>query len=130
MSLPSFRLASTVLGAPDPRGLAAFYQELLGWERPEDEAEWVVLKPPGSSTGLSFQLEDSHVPPTWPAGPGDQQMQAHLDVAVTDLEAGVRRAESLGATLASYQPQDDVRVLFDPAGHPFCLFESAAPSGS
>src|SRR5687768_14632609 len=130
MSQPSFRLASTVLGTPDPRGLASFYQELLGWDRPDDRDEWVVLKPPGGSCGLSFQLEDAHVPPTWPAGPGDQQMQAHLDVAVTELEAGVRRAEALGATLAPYQPQDDVRVMLDPAGHPFCLFESAGPAGS
>jgi len=28
----------------------------------------------------------------------------------------------VGATLADFQPQDDVRVYFDPAGHPFCLF--------
>ena len=28
----------------------------------------------------------------------------------------------LGATLAEFQPQDEVRVLFDPAGHPFCLY--------
>ena len=105
MSLPSFRLASTVLGTPDPRGLASFYQELLGWNRPDDREDWVVLKPPGGSTGLSFQREDSHVPPSWPAGPGDQQMQAHLDIGVTDLEAGVRRAKSIGACVASYQPQ-------------------------
>lgn len=25
-------------------------------------------------------------------------------------------------TLAQFQPQDDVRVYLDPAGHPFCLF--------
>ena len=130
MSLPSFRLASTVLGTPDPRGLASFYQDLLGWNRPDDREDWVVLKPPGGSTGLSFQREDSHVPPSWPAGPGDQQMQAHLDIGVTDLEAGVRRAKSIGACVASHQPQDDVRVMLDPAGHPFCLFESRLPSGS
>jgi hypothetical protein len=28
----------------------------------------------------------------------------------------------VGAVLAEYQPQDDVRVYLDPAGHPFCLF--------
>ena len=26
------------------------------------------------------------------------------------------------ATLADFQPQKDVRVLLDPAGHPFCLY--------
>ena len=27
-----------------------------------------------------------------------------------------------GAVLAEFQPQLDVRVMVDPAGHPFCLF--------
>ncbi|HEY3089759.1 MAG TPA: VOC family protein [Jatrophihabitantaceae bacterium] len=30
-------------------------------------------------------------------------------------------AVALGASVAAYQPQHNVRVLFDPAGHPFCL---------
>ena len=51
-------------------------------------------------------------------------MQAHLDIGVSDLDAGVARAQALGASLAEHQPQDDVRVLIDPAGHPFCLFIS------
>lgn len=123
MSAPSFRLASTVLGTSDPRGLATFYRALLDWELLDDEDEWVVLKPAGGGSGLSFQKEDGHVPPSWPAGPGDQQMQSHLDIGVDDLFAGEARARSLGASLASYQPQDDVRVMLDPAGHPFCLFQ-------
>jgi len=126
MSAPQFRLSSTVLGSSDPRGLAGFYRDLLGWEVRVDSPEWVVLGSP-SGAGLSFQLEGGHVPPTWPSGPGDQQMQAHLDIGVTDLSAGVARAQALGATLTEEQPQDDVRVLVDPAGHPFCLFESAPP---
>jgi hypothetical protein len=39
-----------------------------------------------------------------------------------DLESEVARAEVLGARQAEWQPQDDVRVMLDPAGHPFCLF--------
>jgi predicted enzyme related to lactoylglutathione lyase len=122
MSTPQFRLSATVLGSADPRGLAEFYRDLLSWEVRVDRPEWVVLGPPGGGTGLSFQLEGGHVPPTWPAGPGEQQMQSHLDIAVDDLDAGVARAQALGASLAADQPQDDVRVLVDPAGHPFCLF--------
>lgn len=125
MSAPEFRLSSTVLGSSDPRGLAGFYRELLGWEVRVDQPGWVVLGSP-TGAGLSFQLEDGHVPPTWPPGPGDQQMQVHLDIRVSDLSAGVARAQALGASLADQQPQNDVRVLVDPAGHPFCLFESAA----
>lgn len=125
MSVPEFRLSSTVLGSPDPRGLAWFYRDLLGWEVRVERPEWVVLRSP-SGAGLSFQLEGGHVPPSWPGAPGDQQMQAHLDIGVSDLPAGVAHAQALGATLADHQPQDDVRVMIDPAGHPFCLFESPA----
>jgi hypothetical protein len=34
----------------------------------------------------------------------------------------VTYAVAQGATLAGFQPQDDVRVCLDPAGHPFCLY--------
>jgi hypothetical protein len=35
----------------------------------------------------------------------------HLDFEVTDLEAETQRALQLWAELASYQPQENVRVL-------------------
>jgi catechol 2,3-dioxygenase-like lactoylglutathione lyase family enzyme len=117
---PRMTLTSTVLGTPDPRGLARFYADLLGWPIETDDPEWVTLRPGGP--GLSFQLEPDHVPPTWPQGPGDQQMQLHLDIRVDDLVAATGFAQSLGARVAEFQPQDDVRVLLDPAGHPFCLY--------
>ncbi len=125
--MTEFRISSTVLGTPDPRGLADFYRVLLpDWETLDDEPEWVKIKPPGGGHGLAFQLESDHVPPTWPAAPGDQQMQAHLDIGATALDAGVATAQDHGARLAAYQPQDDVRVMLDPAGHPFCLFQLPA----
>jgi hypothetical protein len=43
------------------------------------------------------------------------------NVQVGDLEAAVAEALALGATMAKAQPQENVRVLFDPAGHPFYL---------
>ena len=49
-------------------------------------------------------------------------MMLHLDFEVTDLPAAVAHAVELGAREAAFQPQDDVRVLLDPAGHPFCLY--------
>lgn len=124
------RLSAAVLGSPDPGALAAFYRALLGWEVLLDEPERVVLGPPGGGTGLSFQREPDHVPPVWPQGPADQQMQVHLDVAVevaggdgaASLAAAAERAVALGGRLPEHQPQEDVRVVLDPAGHPFCLF--------
>lgn len=41
---------------------------------------------------------------------------------MSDLQAAVAHALELGATIADYQPQQTVRVLLDPAGHPFCLY--------
>jgi catechol 2,3-dioxygenase-like lactoylglutathione lyase family enzyme len=111
-----------VLGAPDARELAYFYRDLLGWEVATDEADWCTIGMPDTPVNLAFQTEEHHVRPVWPAGPGDPQMQLHLDLQVTDLTASVDDAVALGATLAEFQPQDDVRVLLDPAGHPFCLY--------
>jgi catechol 2,3-dioxygenase-like lactoylglutathione lyase family enzyme len=119
---PVMEVAGVVFGSTDPRGLARFYEDLLGWRRTHDEPGWVKLAPPDGGPGLSFQEEEHHLPPVWPAGPHDQQMQVHLDIHVDDLEAAGRHALAVGAVLAEFQPQDDVRVYLDPAGHPFCLF--------
>jgi catechol 2,3-dioxygenase-like lactoylglutathione lyase family enzyme len=118
----TFRLTSTVLDTPDPKALALFYQRLLGWPIAADEPDWVTLRPGDGVPGLSFQREERLKTPTWPAGPEDQQMQLHLDLEVDDLESSVAAAVAAGARLAEFQPQEDVRVMLDPAGHPFCLW--------
>ena len=110
------------LNAPDPPALARFYERLLGWTITTEEPGWVMLRNPEGGIGLSFQMEDIYVPPVWPAKPGEQQMMMHLDIRVDTLEAGCAHARACGATLAAHQPQDDVRVHLDPAGHPFCLW--------
>lgn len=115
-------MTAVVIGTPDPRALAEFYQKLLGWPIGADEPDWVTLRLPDGGTGLSFQAEEWHNPPAWPAGPGDQQMQMHLDIEVDDLESAGAHAIAAGAVLADFQPQEDVRVFLDPAGHPFCLW--------
>ncbi|MEU9827765.1 VOC family protein [Micromonospora chersina] len=119
---PRLRMTATVLDAPDARELAGFYERLLGWSRGEDEPDWVTLVAPEGGAGLSFQTEPAYVRPVWPAGPGEPQMMAHLDIQVDDLDAASAYAVSVGATVADFQPQDDVRVHLDPAGHPFCLY--------
>ena len=122
---PRFTLTATVLDAPDPQALAYFYRDLLGWPIGRDEPDWVTVRPPEGGPGLSFQTESAYQRPVWPAGDGDQQMMTHLDIEVDDLEAASARAVELGATVAEFQPQPDVRVHLDPAGHPFCLWVSA-----
>jgi catechol 2,3-dioxygenase-like lactoylglutathione lyase family enzyme len=123
MRQPRMRISATVLGAPDPPALGAFYARLLGWNVVQNEPTWVMVEPPdGGGTGLSFQHEAEYVPPVWPPAPSQQQMMSHLDIAVDDLQAGVAHAIAAGATQAEFQPQEHVRVMLDPAGHPFCLF--------
>ncbi len=111
-----------VLEAPDARELAGFYERLLGWSIVKDEGDWVTMHPGEGVAYLSFNTSPEYERPVWPPEPGRQQMMLHLDVEVHELEPAVEAALAEGATLAEHQPQDDVRVLLDPAGHPFCLY--------
>jgi predicted enzyme related to lactoylglutathione lyase len=120
--VPKLSLSTVNLGGSDPVALAHFYARLLDWEITVEEEHWVLMRPPGKTVGLSFQHEPLHVEPVWPAGPGDQQMQIHLEIRVDDLAGAVEHALACGATLAEHQPQETVRVCLDPAGHPFCLW--------
>lgn len=122
MTSPPLTFTATVLDAPDAHALSEFYRALLGWTVDQDEPDWVKITPPGGGTALSFQTADGYQPPVWPSTEGTQQMMLHLDFETADLTASVSHALTLGATLSPHQPQEDVRVMLDPAGHPFCLW--------
>ncbi|WP_134774021.1 VOC family protein [Ornithinimicrobium flavum] len=132
-SRPRIQATSVSLSTPHPRRLARFYADLLGVEvaRSEGpregepaEAGWAQLRAAAGATGMTINLEwDPHfVRPVWPSTPGEQQPQAHLDLAVDDLEQAQAWALACGASTHPHQPQQDVRVMVDPDGHPFCLF--------
>ena len=108
--------------ALDPGELARFYSELLGWPIVHEEPGTdVVGAPPAGGSFLVFQQADGYRPPVWPPVEGEQRPMIHFDFQVGDLDAAVADATALGARVADHQPQDNVRVLIDPAGHPFCL---------
>jgi len=50
------------------------------------------------------------------------QMMMHLEIRVDDLESAVAHSTACRAALATFQPQENVRVCIGPAGHPFCLW--------
>lgn len=132
MTGPELKITSVSIASPDPRPHAAFYARLLGVEvsstdppRPSGppESGWAQIRAtPGVGMTLNFEFDADYRPPVWPSRPGEQQIQAHLDIWVDDLDVAVDWAVGAGATLLEFQPQRDVRVLRDPTGHLFCLF--------
>ena len=116
------------LDARDPVALARFYAAILSWPITHEEQNGAAIAVPGTHAYVSFQLAEGYVAPTWPATDGHQQMMIHLDVAVDELDDAVGGAVALGAQVAAFQPNDDVRVLLDPEGHPFCLYVDHDPS--
>jgi len=125
------RVSGPTLDAAEPVALAEFYERLLGWPivhregpRPGKPATdgWAMLRSPAGDMKIEVQWEPHYRAPVWPSADGEQLMMIHLDIGVANLEAGVSWATAQGATLAEHQPQDNVRVMLDPEGHPFCLF--------
>ncbi|MER5640911.1 VOC family protein [Kitasatospora sp. NPDC002227] len=111
----------TALEAPGPGALARFYAGLLDWHFGHEEPGTTVVAASPQGPFLVFQEAAGYQRPVWPPVDGAQRPMMHLDFQVGDLDPAVAEAQALGATLAEYQPQEHVRVLFDPAGHPFCL---------
>lgn len=129
-------LLHTVIDTTEPRALAEFYRQLLGFVyRPGDETEghgeahesdWLVLTDSIGNRRLAFQQVEHLEPTTWPSN--EVPMQMHLDLTVTDtdeLEHQRQRAEELGAGVLFDRTDDEDEPLYvfaDPAGHPFCIF--------
>ena len=128
---PRLRANSITIGTSRPHDLAHFYARLLDLPVTADDPAipgdpvrggWAQVRPPdGAGLTLNFEYERHFQRPVWPSTSDGQNPTQHLDIEVDDLEAAVDRAVSLGATLAEFQPQDDVRVMLDLDGHPFCL---------
>lgn len=106
--------------------VVGFYEALLGLQVVDREPRWAALRDPAGGMGINVQADDAFVTPTWPSEPAAQTMQLHFEIEAADVPAAVTRATALGATEAGWQPPDRdpalLRVMLDPAGHPFCLW--------
>jgi predicted enzyme related to lactoylglutathione lyase len=114
---PVMGLFAVTIDAPDASALARFYAELLGMAVTYDGPEGALISGDDGKS-VMFQQVSEYTPPRWPDPAYPQQ--AHLDIAVDDLDAGQARALELGATRMK-EDSKTFRVFTDPAGHPFCL---------
>lgn len=111
----------------DAEQLAAFYSRLLGWQiTARDGRGWVQVRDPAGGVGLNFQAEEGYRAPAWPEVPHGQDKMLHFEFQVDDLERAIAAVVGAGGAIAPHQPPDRdqrrIRVMLDPAGHPFCLF--------
>ena len=100
--------------------LADFYVKLSNWEKEISSDEWAALRTPEGIL-LVFQTVENYVPPEWPWKNGEQQQMAHIDFKVDNLPQAEEYALKCGAKKSDIQFFDTSTVMFDPAGHPFCL---------
>ena len=119
---PSYVLRTVNIDCGDAEAMAGFYGRLLRWEVSYRDDDFILMRDPTGGTGLSFQAREDYRPPVWPEQPEAQDKMIHLDIQVQELEGAVAYALACGARLAAYQGREDLRVLLDPADHPFCLF--------
>ena len=106
--------------------MVAFYRQLLELEVVDEEPRWAALRDPAGGMGINVQADGAYVRPVWPQTGSEQSMMMHFEIAVADVPAAADYATSLGASEAPWQPPDrdpsTLRVMLDPAGHPFCLW--------
>ncbi len=127
MTTPHVRWSTVTIDCLDAVPVGDFYAQLLGWEiTGRDGTDWLQLRDPDGGVGINVQGERSYEPPTWPEQPGRQAKMIHFEILVDDLDAAIQRVVRSGGTEAPHQPADRdparLRVMLDPAGHPFCLF--------
>jgi predicted enzyme related to lactoylglutathione lyase len=85
------------------------------------EDDWHMVSVEGEPR-VGVQLAPNHVPPDWPDGTPEQQIQ--LDLWVEDFPSAHDQVMALGARVlkpAEEGTSDNFQVYADPAGHPFCL---------
>jgi predicted enzyme related to lactoylglutathione lyase len=114
------QLVALCVDAKDPRALARFWAEALGWDIGDGTDDEVGLVP---TDGTRFAIVFVRVP-----GEKGGKNQAHLDLTTTsadDQTGTVRRMIELGGHHVDIgqRPDEPHVVLADPEGNEFCVIE-------
>jgi len=120
------RLQCITVDAHDPRALAQFWAEVLGWKIGEgvNEIEVWIERELGDPNNTGFPdilfLKNSDVK--------NVKNRLHLDLRPDDQDAEVRRLEKLGAKRIeigqSADPDTSWVVMADPEGNEFCVLRA------
>jgi len=120
------RLQAITVDAHDPRALAQFWAEVLGWKIGEgvNELEVWIERELGDPKNTGFPdilfLKNSDVK--------NVKNRLHLDLRPDDQDTEVRRLEKLGATQIeigqSADPDTSWVVMADPEGNEFCVLRA------
>ncbi|MFD0278925.1 VOC family protein [Kitasatospora sp. NPDC127111] len=116
-------IAAVVVDCADPRAMARFWGEAMGWILHEVTDDHALLR---STKGVGPYLEFLRTPHLV-----DMRHRAHLDLAPYPFgrdgqSAEVARLEAIGATLAGADRGDfPWKVLTDPEGNEFCVLGPA-----
>ena len=112
-------IAAVVVDCADPRAMARFWGEGMGWTTHEVDDDRALLRAArGAGPFLEF-VATPHLTTAW--------HRAHLDLVATPIDdqaVEVARLRTLGATPEDVG-QGDVpwAVLADPEGHQFCILD-------
>lgn len=121
----SVRIQSLCIDTTDPAGLAAFWEQALGWRRTYDHPDEVVLEPAEGSReeGVVPDLLFLRVPESKAV-----KNRLHIDLRPQDQAAEVERLEGLGARKADVGQGSEVTwiVMADPHGNEFCVLRALA----
>ena len=120
------RLQAITVDAHDPRALAQFWAEVLGWKIGEgvNELEVWIERELGDPKNTGFPdilfLKNSDVKSV--------KNRLHLDLRPDDQASEVRRLEKLGAKRIeigqSADPDTSWVVMADPEGNEFCVLRA------
>lgn len=115
------KIFSIVIDSNNSEELSDFYSKMLGWEKINDDEEYIAVISPNNYPILLFQEDENYIKPAYPSSKNKQHQMIHLDFSVEDIDKGVEHAISCGAKLSEQQFSNEWKVLIDPAGHPFCI---------
>ena len=116
------KIIGTAIDCDDENVLADFYVKMLGWTKTFSGDGFAVISSPEHPSLLVFQAVENYQKPVWPWEKDKQAQMMHFDFYVENLDEAIEHAKKCGATVSDVQFfKGSSVVMFDPAGHPFCL---------